>query len=63
MEQASVASRSVGQQLEAAGCPSGIITITETTKYGDSVSYQAIYIAPDDNPTEITSLICDVISK
>lgn len=47
-------SRSVGQQLETAGCPSGIITITETTKYGDSVSYQAIYIAPDDNQTEIT---------
>ena len=46
--------RSVGRQLKAAGCPSGVVTITETTMYGDSTSYQAVYIAPDDNHTELT---------
>ena len=47
-------SRSVGQQLKAKGCPSGIVTITETTKFGDTATYQAIYIAPDDNQTTVT---------
>lgn len=50
-------SSSAGKQLEEQGCPSGIISITETTKYGDSRTYQAIYIAPGDNQSKV-SLIC-----
>ena len=46
--------KSVGQQLQAKSCPSGIVTITETTKFGDTATYQALYIAPDDNQTTVT---------
>ena len=46
-------SESVGQQLQAENCPSGIVTIHEQTMYGDSTEYQAVYIAPGDNQTEL----------
>ena len=46
-------SESVGQQLLAVNCPSGIVTIREETMYGDYVEYQAVYIAPGDNQTEL----------
>lgn len=47
-------SESVGQQLLADNCPSGIVTICEETMYGDDAKYQAVYIAPEDNQTELT---------
>ena len=47
-------SESVGQQLLADNCPSGIVTIHEETMYGDIAEYQAVYIAPGDNQTELT---------
>ena len=40
---------SVGQQLKAQNCPSGVVTINEKTVYGDETSYEAVYIAEDDN--------------
>lgn len=40
---------SVGQQLAAANCPSGIITIHEENIYGEAAEYQAIYISENDN--------------
>ena len=46
----------VGAQLAAQKCPSSIVTITEKTKYGDTASYQAVYIAPTDNTAEIKIL-------
>ncbi len=47
--------KSVGSQLEAAGCPSGIITIVETTKYGQkSEPYNAVYIAKGENTGIVT---------
>lgn len=46
-------SESVGKQLLADNCPSGIVTIHEETLYGDSVEYQAVYIAPGENQTEL----------
>ena len=47
-------SESVGQQLLADNCPSGIVTIHEETKYGDTTEYKAVYIDPEDNQTELT---------
>ncbi len=47
-------SESVGQQLLADNCPSGIVTVREETMYGDAVEYQAVYIAPGENQTELT---------
>lgn len=44
---------SVGQQLLADHCSTGIVTIREETRYGDSSEYKAVYIAPDDNTTTI----------
>ena len=42
--------KSVGDQLEKANCPSGIVTIVETTKYGQaSEPYEAVFIANGDN--------------
>lgn len=49
----------VGAQLREAGCPSGIVTITETTIYGDSASYEAVYIAEGENTSEIDILYFD----
>ncbi len=46
-------SESVGQQLMSDNCPSGIVTVREETMYGDTAEYQAIYIAPNDNQTEL----------
>lgn len=39
----------VGLQLMQQNCPTGIVTITETTCYGDSSSYQAVYFAENEN--------------
>ena len=47
-------SESVGKQLQEDGCPSGIVTIQEETMYGDTCEYQAVYIAPEENQTELT---------
>lgn len=44
----------VGAQLQAAGCPSGIVTICERTVYGDETTYQAIFIADNTNTAAIT---------
>ena len=43
----------VAEQLKRQKCKSGIVTITEKTIYGDSVKYQAVYIAENDNTAEI----------
>ena len=40
---------SVGDQLKAFGCPTGKITIEEKTVYGDTTTYEAIYISENDN--------------
>lgn len=45
---------SVGDQLAAQGCPSGIVAIHEETVYGDKNEYKAIYIAEGDNTGRIT---------
>ena len=45
---------SVDEQLRSYGCKSGIITIDESTIYGDSTSYEAVYIADGDNLAEVT---------
>lgn len=45
--------QSVGKQLEAKKCPSGIVNILESTVYGDSATYKAVYIANGDNTSEI----------
>jgi hypothetical protein len=47
-------SSGVAAQLEAAGCASGIITIQESTIYGDSTEYEAIFIADSVNTTTAT---------
>ena len=42
--------KSVGKQLEQANCPSGVITIVETTKFGQrSEPYNAVFISQGDN--------------
>ncbi len=46
--------KGVGEQLKIAGCPSGVVTITESTVYGDSISYEAIYIHEGDNTARVT---------
>ncbi len=48
---------SVGAQLSAAGCPSGVVTIKEQTIYGDTTTYEAIFIAEGEN-TAVASLYC-----
>ena len=48
---------SVGAQLAASGCPSGLVTITEQTIYGDTASYEAKYIEAGVN-TAVVSLSC-----
>lgn len=45
--------KSVGKQLAEKMCPTGIITIRESTKYGDTAEYQAVYIAENENTTNI----------
>lgn len=46
--------RGVGAQLSAQDCPTGIVTITESTVYGDSTSYNAVYFANGDNTAQLT---------
>ena len=46
--------KGVAQQLKAAGCATGIVVIKETTIYGDSTEYNAIYIDDDVNTTNAT---------
>ena len=46
--------RGVAEQLSAAGCATGIITIREQTIYGDMTEYEAIYIASGINTTTAT---------
>lgn len=48
--------RSVEEQLREQGCPTGIITIVETTIYGDSTTYQAVYYSEEIN-NSITKII------
>ena len=48
---------SVGAQLAASGCPSGVVTISEKTVYGDTVTYDAVYIRDGEN-TAVASLSC-----
>ncbi|MCH5256166.1 MAG: hypothetical protein J1D87_02690 [Lachnospiraceae bacterium] len=40
--------KGVSLQLASQGCPTGKITITESTVYGDSASYDAVFYADDD---------------
>lgn len=55
--------KSVGEQLEKANCPSGIVTIVETTKYGQaSEPYEAVFIANGDN-TGIIDLVYELDGK
>lgn len=44
----------VGEQLEKADCPSGIVTIEEQNIYGDKTVYNAMYIAKNENLSELT---------
>ncbi len=43
----------VAKQLKEKNCPSGKITISESTIYGDKTEYDAIYIAPGENTASI----------
>lgn len=43
----------VGLQLMQQNCPSGVVTITETTCYGDTNTYEAVYIAENDNTSSL----------
>ncbi len=46
-------SNGVGKQLQEYGCATGKVTITETTAWGDSVSYEAVFINEGDNTTKV----------
>jgi len=43
----------VGLQLMQQGCPSGVVTITESTFYGDKKTYEAVFIAENDNTSSV----------
>lgn len=45
---------SVEEQLNKMNCPTGPVSIYEETKYGDSVIYDAYFIANGENNTKIT---------
>ena len=49
----------VGLQLMQQNCPTGIVTITETTCYGDSNSYQAVYFAENENTATLGIIYYD----
>ena len=49
----------VGEQLEKLNCPSGNVTITEETIYGDQNKYIAVFIAPNDNTAELSLIYYD----
>lgn len=44
---------SVGEQLKSFGCCTGIITVEEKTIYGDTTTYQAVYIAENNNSAKV----------
>lgn len=44
----------VGAQLRAAGCPTGTVTVKESTIYGDETTYQAVFLADNDCPAELS---------
>ncbi|MDI9243199.1 hypothetical protein [Fusibacillus kribbianus] len=44
----------VGAQLAQQNCPSGVVTIRETTIYGDVAEYQAVFIAEGENTSSLT---------
>lgn len=46
--------RGLGKQLSEMGCASGEITIKESTVYGDSVTYKALFVAKGVNTSEVT---------
>ncbi|MBQ9115940.1 MAG: InlB B-repeat-containing protein [Clostridia bacterium] len=45
--------KGAGQQLAELGCASGLITVTESTVYGDSTTYDAWFIRPEHNACEL----------
>ena len=45
--------KGVAKQLKEKNCPSGKITISESTKYGDSIKYEAIYLASEENTAKV----------
>lgn len=45
--------KSVGKQLEDKNCPSGIITIVESTIYGQTAKYSAVYLRSEDNTSKV----------
>lgn len=51
--------KEVEKQLADAGCPTGIVTITEKTIYGDEVSYKAVFFNPGDVTTELELTVYD----
>ena len=50
--------KNVGEQLQDAGCSTGVVMIKESTKYGDTASYEAAFINPGDNTAAITVSYC-----
>lgn len=46
--------KGVAMQLSEQNCPTGVVTITESTIYGDTVSYNAIYFADRDITAQLT---------
>lgn len=46
--------KGVGEQLAKYNCPSGIVTIVESTVYGDEATYEAVYIANNDNTGKVS---------
>ncbi len=43
----------VCDQLKELGCPTGVVKIVETTIYGDSSEYEAVYFADNDNTANV----------
>ena len=50
--------KNVGEQLQDAGCSTGVVMIKESTKYGDTASYEAAFINSGDNTAAITVSYC-----
>ena len=50
--------KNVGEQLQDAGCSTGVVMIKESTKYGDIASYEAAFINSGDNTAAITVSYC-----
>ncbi len=46
--------KGVGKQLQDAGCPSGVVTISEKTIYGDEATYEAVFIRDGENTGKLT---------